>query len=204
MEKTTTKLELVLGIIPELHVAMSRLPDHITTTFVRECEQRLNAFTDDEVVAATRQLAANGNIPRLSNVPHRIADMCESARKRREQSRWRSVADGQQTVGCPKCQDTGIVTTWTAAALRELVEAFTYQRRPLFAEWGTVTWRCPCAAGDDKYPWLKTFNGKLPIIADIKRDGHIVAIATTSEPEQQRVALEWCLRKPVECLPWAD
>lgn len=98
---------------------------------------------DDAKRATDRMKAGDEEEPRgFDRHPTEIAKI--AARHRRSTENRPVYIDGQRTVGCKHCGDTGSVMVWSWKAARA---ARNGEPIPIDRS-GTVTLRCPCEAGE--------------------------------------------------------
>lgn len=208
-----SKTEVITGIAPDVGIALLRLDESIRERFVEEIEQVLESYSDSEVAEAVRCLIRTDSVPKqFGKIPYAIRDQIVKRQAAIENSRWQRIADGQETVKCVKCGDTGIRTTWTPEALRIVLQAYKNGdfEPPTFPCGTKLSFRCQCESGR-RFSWLRIYDENDPPLPELTtlydENGSVVAIDSVMEIEQQRLALQWIAEKSGKVLdavslPW--
>lgn len=108
--------------------------------FLEEAERVLQKSTTTAVEWACRRLLEAP--PRASRLPFEVARLAEEYDVRRNARRWQTIAEGQETVGCPQCRDSGFVDI----VHPEVVETLRTGGTVVFPYQAVVL--CTCPAGD--------------------------------------------------------
>lgn len=184
----------MLGAFPGLLTWFGRLPPEIAEQTRRQWRRVLGRQDVQDVMQAIDAMV-DGTIERprcYEDYPAAIARRAAVIGGNRSRGRTRPVVDGQPTVACRLCDDTGWVLCWQPSALRELREARRERREPARVRLSAGAVRCPCRAGRiDPRRQTAVFDRRsdLPIVT-VGDDG-AWAPPDPTDPEQIRRAYAW-------------
>jgi len=118
--------------------------------YMEAAQDALNELPPAAVEKACKRLL-QGEPVRHSRLPFVVAELAKKIVARMEANHWRTVADGQETVRCRECQDTGLVDILHPKTVAECLAS---RQLPAFPY--TAVALCPCAAGQAKREmWLR-------------------------------------------------
>jgi hypothetical protein len=118
--------------------------------YMEVAQEALEKLPPAVLEKACKQLL-QGDPIRNSRLPFVVAEWARTIVARSEAVRWRAVADGQETVRCRDCQDTGLVDILHPQTVAECLAS---RQLPAFPY--TAVALCPCQTGQARREmWLR-------------------------------------------------
>lgn len=184
----------MLSGFPGLLTWFRKLPPEIADG-VRKQWRRVLGRCDVQDVMQAIDAMVDGSIerPRIyEDYPAVIARHAAMIAGQRQSRGTRRMIDGQPTVSCSLCDDTGWVYVWQPSALRELREARRDGRLPLRERLSGGAVRCPCRVGkaDSRYVEQVFDRDRDLPIRTIRGEG-VFALPDPTEPAQIAEAYQW-------------
>jgi hypothetical protein len=131
------RVQLVAEFFPDFAAWLAKSKSQ---RFLEEAERALLKAKKSAVEWACRQLLESP--PRASQLPFEVARLAAQYDARITAKRWKTIGEGQTTVACLRCRDSGFVEVVHPAVREEIAAG----RKPLFPYRAVVL--CNCARGE--------------------------------------------------------
>jgi len=132
-------LALVASYFPDFEKWLERAGS--PTKYMQEAEGELAKMPSLAIERACRKLMRE-DMPRTSRLPFEVARLARRIAAAMEVSRWKNLADGQETTRCKLCQDTGYVNVLNPETVAETLRT---RELPTFPYEAVVF--CSCGKG---------------------------------------------------------
>lgn len=160
------RLALVAEFFPDFDRWLRNSPRR--SRYMEAAEEALKAVSPDSIDKACRKLL-EGETPRHQRLPFLVAQLAKQVESRNVARKWRTIADGQDTVGCRLCGDTGFVEILDP----DTVKAVRESRKMVFPYTRVVL--CTCPAGDLRAEVSAALKLRRLRNDDITRDDRLTA-----------------------------
>jgi hypothetical protein len=133
------RVKLIAEFFPDFALWLAK---HKSPRFLEEAEDALSQCSDSAIAKACKRLLASGDQPRNQALPFVIASRAKLIDGIAQSRAWYRIADGQPTVACPICEDSGYVTILHPNTVAETLRT---GKLPAFPYEAAVA--CSCAKG---------------------------------------------------------
>ncbi len=158
------RVQLVAEFFPDFATWLAKSKSQ---RFLEEAERALQKPAKSAVEWACRRLLEDP--PCSSRLPFEVARLANEYDAKIRARRWQSIAEGQETVGCFRCQDRGLVEILDP----ETVETVRETGKLIFPY--TCLVLCPCPAGDRRARVSAALKLRRLRNDDITRDDRLTA-----------------------------
>jgi len=133
------RVKLIAEFFPDFALWLAK---HKSPRFLEEAEDALSKCSASAIAKACKKLLASGEQPRNQALPFVIASRAKLIEGITQSRMWSRIADGQPTVVCPLCEDTGYVDVLDPKTVAEVLRS---RQLPAFPYTACVA--CTCAKG---------------------------------------------------------
>jgi len=133
------RLALVAEFFPDFDRWLRNSPRR--SRYMDAAEEALQGVSPEAIGKACRKLL-EGDLPRHQRLPFLVAQLAKQVESGKDAAKWRAISEGQATVRCRLCNDTGLVEILDPATVKERRET-----GKLIVPYTCVV-LCTCPAGD--------------------------------------------------------